>query len=148
MTGFLFAGKDEDYVHSAYAFVVAGGRVYTDIRMGWTVQEAYLNGLRDMSNHIIQKNLWEHDPAVELVTPSKMIVTLVTTDKLQKLHDNNWKNPDGKPLFHVPILQELYWHRLYYLERDVIWKAASEVAENEYFRVEQCREVIDSLVNS
>lgn len=145
MNCYLFAGKNEDYTKSAYAFVVSGGAVQCGSHLGWTVQEAYLNGLRDLSDYIIKHHYSKEGSYFELCTPSKMIITVVTTDRLERLHDNHWKNPDGRPLFHVPILQELYYHRLYYKERDIVWGAAQEIAESEYFRVEQCKKAYAAL---
>jgi len=83
---------------------------------------------------------------IEVCTPSKMVITLLTTDKLEVLKANGWKNPDGKPLFHVPILQELYWHRLYYKEREVLWDGVNEIDESEMAHVDICRDAVEDLL--
>lgn len=146
MNLYLSAGADAEYKASAYAFIVGNFPVRSDRRLGWTVVEAYAHGLLDASNYIISNHLYGPVKDVVVCTPSKYVLKLVSTDYIQVLHDNGWKSLDGKHVFYLPVLKELYYHRIFYKEREISWSSAQDVTEAEYHLFERCQEKLKMVL--
>ena len=139
---FLVAGADETYDASAYSFSVGNLSIQSDRRYGWTVVEAYLNGFLQLSNFIIKEKLYRPSKSFILCTASQPVIKLIKTDFLGQLKNNSWRSLDGKPIFYVPILKELYYHKLFYEERGITWDTLTELGDMEYRLYEQCQEKV------
>ena len=146
MIVYLTAGADSDYEISAYAFKVANLPIVLDHHVGWTVVEAYLHGLISLSHYIIYKKLYVNATGFTLCTASKAVQKLITTDYLEQLHNNSWKAPDGEYIFHLPLLKELYYHRIFYKERSKKWSVVTELSENVYQTYESCQSELNELI--
>lgn len=143
---YLTAGTNETFDVSAYTYKVANFPVTSDKRWGWTVVEAHLHGLLELSNFIIKKMLYRSVQEFVVCTSSSLIQKICDTDYLYDLQKNSWKSPDGAPLFHVPLLKELYYHKLFYKERDVSWSILMELGETEYRQYDLCTDRLKQIL--
>lgn len=143
---YLTAGADDNYDASAYAYIVANFPVRSERHRGWTVVEAYLHGLLDLSNFIISKDLYRHVTGFVICTPSQLVINITEHKYLEQLQDIGWKNPNGGYLFHSTILKELYYHHVFYKEREIKWISMTSVGEMEYKLFERCQEQVEKIL--
>lgn len=142
---YLTADADGEYESSAYAYRVGNFPIQSEKHFGWTVAEAYLHGLLSLSNYIIRRNIFSKSVGFDFCTGSKQVIRLITTDRLYFLHDHDWHDPDG-PVFYIPVLKELYYHKRFYEEREIRWTCLTEVNESDYNIFEKCKETVNSLL--
>lgn len=143
---YLVAQSGKNYDSSAYCAQVGNFNYMMDRRLGWTVVEAYLNGLLDVSRFIIKKGLYESVNGFVLCTSSGMVVRILDTNYLGELYEKGWKSEPNNPLFHVPLLQELYYHWIFYKERGVKWQSMTEVDELELRHYELCKSALEKYL--
>ena len=141
---YLTASADAEYNASAYAYKIGSFSVVSERHLGWTVVEAYLHGYLALSTEIIKKHLYHSAYTYTVCTPSKPVIKLLTTSWLEVLHDNNWKDPEGKPVFYLSVLKELYYHRMFYKERNVNWDILTELNTSSYQLYELCVDKVKS----
>lgn len=146
MNIFLIADADASYDASGYSYSVANFPVKTERKYGWTVVEAYFNGLLSLSNFLIKDEIYKSVTGFVMCTPSKQVINILTTDYLEQLEANSWKSLNSRPLFHVPLLKELYYHRIFYKERNILWTVQTEIGDSEYHQFERCKDYLSSLL--
>ena len=144
---YLVAGTTESYDVSAYSYMVGNLHVQTNRHVGWTVVEAYLYGFLDLNNYVIKNRIIPTAISFDVCTPSGQIKKIVDTPWLETLQANSWVDPDG-PLFYKPLLQELYFHRIYFKERGIQWSCLTELNESEFRSFTKCKDVLQSLLRS
>jgi len=147
MYAYLVAGATEEYNVCAYSYLLGNFPIQSGTHVGWTVVEAYLHGLIELETYVIKKSLTPTVTAFEVCTPSNLVRTLIDTDRLEVLHDNNWVDPDG-PVFYIPELQELYYLRMYYKERGIAWRCLSELDQPQYRFFEMCRDHLQTILRT
>ena len=130
---YLAADTNDDFTVSAFGFKLeANTPIVTSKHVGWTVVEAYLNGLRSASDYIIKHQIEVRTKEFRVITPSAYIFRLINTDFINELKSSNWVDPiTNCQVIHRPLLESIHMHIRYYHERKVKWFAESDVTQKD-----------------
>ena len=144
MNVYLYAHvNDETGLSGSYSFIVGNSDVFSGKGSDWTSVGAYLNGFKAASSYIIQHGLWKEIKYFSVCTPSSFISKIINDGLLVKYAENNWHDDHGVPLIHRVVLRELYYHYLFYFERDIGWYVMKEVTDMEFRQFERCRKYFE-----
>lgn len=143
---YLLGNTNKSQSVSAYCYRVSNFPYQTRYSRDWTVVEANLHGLVDLSTNIIRKEIYRSVTGFDLIATSQYIIKCVNTDYLEEMKAGSWKSVDGRPVFYIPLLEQLYFHRIFYKERGITWNVPNEVTAMEVSGFNCCRDHLDSYL--
>ena len=145
MKVFIAAETNDDFTVGAFAVKVSNRETYCSKHVGWTVVEAYLNGLREAYNQTIKESLCDRISRFDVITASSYLYRLINEDQLCRMQAQDFRDPEtGFRVIHYEILKELYMYHLFFEERGIIWEVMNEVSSGD---AKIFNEVKDSILN-